>query len=209
MKMKKMILISIPIFLLFGCGNQNKEHKPVISTLEGSYTIDVHSYPALAGNADYVIIGKVVDELEVNYKWPVMIENEDGSEREDTVPYTDYSVEVIENLKGELTQEEPITITKEGGVTKDGEFYILHNDDTLPAVGNEYVFYVYAQEDGSNLVSGPNSSIPIENNDGSEITTRTVQEDESNVLDQVKEGIENQIETKRIKSISNDDVSVN
>ena len=42
----------------------------------------------------------------------VMKENEDGTQTELTKPYTKYSVEVIENLKGELSQEEPITITK-------------------------------------------------------------------------------------------------
>ena len=39
----------------------------------------MYSYEELAGNADYVMIGKVVDELGVDYKWPVMKENEDGT----------------------------------------------------------------------------------------------------------------------------------
>ena len=45
------------------------------------------------------MIGKVVEELGVDYKWPVMKENEDGTQTELTKPYTKYSVEVIENLK--------------------------------------------------------------------------------------------------------------
>ena len=49
---------------LAGCGNKEIE----ISEVMGCYTIDVHSYEALAGNADYVMIGKVVDELGVDYK---------------------------------------------------------------------------------------------------------------------------------------------
>ncbi len=85
-----------------------------------------------------------------------MKENEVGTQTELTKPYTKYSVEVIENLKGELSQEEPITITKKGGITKDGKFCDLYESDVLPVNGNEYVFYIYAQEDGRNLVSGPN-----------------------------------------------------
>ena len=157
----KILFVCMGIALsLAGCGNKEIE----ISEVMGCYTIDVHSYEALAGNADYVMIGKVVDELGVDYKWPVMKENEDGTQTELTKPYTKYSVEVIENLKGELSQEEPIIISKDGGITKDGKFCDLYESDTLPVEGNEYVFYVYAQEDGRNLVSGPNSSIPLSDN---------------------------------------------
>ena len=157
----KILFVCMGIALsLAGCGNKEIE----ISEVMGCYTIDVYSYEELAGNADYVMIGKVVDELGVDYKWPVMKENEDGTQTELTKPYTKYSVEVIENLKGEFSQEEPITITKDGGITKDGKFCDLYESDTLPVEGNEYVFYVYAQEDGRNLVSGPNSSIPLSDN---------------------------------------------
>ena len=86
------------VLSLVGCGNKEKEIE--ISEVMGCYTIDVYSYEELAGNADYVMIGKVVDELGVDYKWPVMKENEDGTQTELTKPYTKYSVEVIENLKG-------------------------------------------------------------------------------------------------------------
>ena len=159
----KILFVCMGIVLsLAGCGNKEKEIE--ISEVMGCYTIDVYSYEELAGNADYVMIGKVVDELGVDYKWPVMKENEDGTQTELTKPYTKYSVEVIENLKGELSQEEPIIITKKGGITKDGKFCDLYESDTLPVEGNEYVFYVYAQEDGRNLVSGPNSSIPLSDN---------------------------------------------
>ena len=162
MKSKILSICMGVVLSLASCGNREKEIE--ISEVMGCYTIDVYSYEELAGNADYVMIGKVVDELGVDYKWPVMKENEDGTQTELTKPYTKYSVEVIENLKGELSQEEPITITKKGGITKDGKFCDLYESDVLPVNGNEYVFYIYAQEDGRNLVSGPNSSIPLSDN---------------------------------------------
>ena len=202
----KILFVCMGIVLsLAGCGNKEIE----ISEVMGCYTIDVHSYEALAGNADYVMIGKVVDELGVDYKWPVMKENEDGTQTELTKPYTKYSVEVIENLKGEFSQEEPIIITKKGGITKDGKFCDLYESDTLPVEGNEYVFYVYAQEDGRNLVSGPNSSIPLSDNH-KELSTISEEAmlDRESILEKVRNGVANQIETDREKRNSKDDISV-
>ena len=202
----KILFVCMGIALsLAGCGNKEIE----ISEVMGCYTIDVHSYEALAGNADYVMIGKVVDELGVDYKWPVMKENEDGTQTELTKPYTKYSVEVIENLKGEFSQEEPIIITKKGGITKDGKFCDLYESDTLPVEGNEYVFYVYAQEDGRNLVSGPNSSIPLSDNH-KELSTISEEAmlDRESILEKVRNGVANQIETDREKRNSKDDISV-
>ena len=202
----KILFVCMGIALsLAGCGNKEIE----ISEVMGCYTIDVHSYEALAGNADYVMIGKVVDELGVDYKWPVMKENEDGTQTELTKPYTKYSVEVIENLKGELSQEEPIIISKDGGITKDGKFCDLYESDTLPVEVNEYVFYVYAQEDGRNLVSGPNSSIPLSDN-RKELSTISEEAmlDRESILEKVRNGVANQIETDREKRNSKDDISV-
>ena len=202
----KILFVCMGIALsLAGCGNKEIE----ISEVMGCYTIDVHSYEALAGNADYVMIGKVVDELGGDYKWPVMKENEDGTQTELTKPYTKYSVEVIENLKGELSQEEPIIISKDGGITKDGKFCDLYESDTLPVEGNEYVFYVYAQEDGRNLVSGPNSSIPLSDN-RKELSTISEEAmlDRESILEKVRNGVANQIETDREKRNSKDDISV-
>ena len=205
MKLKSLLVCMGIILSLTGCGD--KEVK--ISEGMGSYTIDVYSYEALAGNADYVMIGKVVDELGVNYKWPVMTEGKDGTQKEVSRPNTEYSVEVIENLKGELSQDKAIVITKDGGITKDGKFCKLHASDTLPVKGNEYVFYVYAQEDGRNLVAGPNSSIPLSDN-GIELSTISEEArlDRESILEKVRNGVANQIETDREKRISKDDISV-
>ena len=202
----KILFVCMGIVLsLAGCGSKEIE----IAEAMGFYTIDVYSYEELAGDADYVMIGKVVDELGVDYKWPVMKENEDGTQTELTKPYTKYSVEVIENLKGELSQEEPIIISKDGGITKDGKFCDLYESDTLPVEGNEYVFYVYAQEDGRNLVSGPNSSIPLSDN-RKELSTISEEAmlDRESILEKVRNGVANQIDTGSEKGISKDDASV-
>ena len=207
MKLKILLVCMGMVLSLTGCGNREKEIE--ISELTGSYTIDVYSYEELAGDADYVMIGKVVDELGVKYEFPVISENEDGTQKELSMPYTEYSVEVIENLKGELSQEEAITITKDGGMTEDEKFCELHECDVLPVKGNEYVFYIYAQKDGSNLVSGPNSSIPLSDN-GQELSTISEEArlDRESILKKVRNGVANQIDTGSEKGISKDDASV-
>ena len=129
----KILLVCMGIVLsLAGCGSKEIE----IAEAMGCCTIDVDSYEELAWDADYVMIGKVVEELGVKYEFPIMTENEDGTPKELSKPYTEYSVEVIENLKGELSQEEPIIISKDGGITKDWKFCYLYESATLPVEGN-------------------------------------------------------------------------
>ena len=89
--------------------------------------------------------------------------------------------------------------------------YILYENDILPSIGGSYVFNIYAQDDGSNLVSGPNSTIPIDNVSQTKATTRFIQEenrDHESILEQVIDGVNNPIIiTQRNRSISNDDIS--
>ncbi len=116
-----------------------------------------------------------------------------------------------ENLKGELTKDEPIVITKDGGISKDKTYIVRYSDDELPVAGKTYVFYIYAQPDGSNLVSGPNSSILV--SEDADTLTRANQDNggEGSILEQIKDGVENQVETERARTDttkSRDDVSV-
>ena len=54
----KILFVCMGIVLsLAGCGSKEIE----IAEAMGCYTIDVYSYEELAGDADYVMIGKVVE----------------------------------------------------------------------------------------------------------------------------------------------------
>lgn len=197
-KKNKIVLLGFVTLLLLCCCTKKEDVKePEVSVVCGSYTIDVNSYAELAGDADYVTVGEVIEEL--------------GTEYEMSTPYTNYSVKVKENLKGELTKDEPIIIIKDGGITEDKKCIIQYESDELPVVGKTYVFYIYAQPDGSNLVSGPNSSILV--SEDADTLTRAAQDkgDGGSVLEQIKEGVENQVETERARTDttkSSDDVSV-
>lgn len=41
------------------------------------------------------------------------------------LPYTRYSVNIIENIRGKLPPDTPITVNKEGGISEDSSCYIL------------------------------------------------------------------------------------
>ena len=118
------------------------------------------------------------------------IVNEEGKVSEEATPYTNYTVDVVENIKGNLTTEETIPIQKTGGLSKDKSEYVIYEGDELPAVGQTYIFFTYAQPDGSLLLSGPVSNIGIKEKsaDGLDSTT---------VYKEVVEAYKNQMETER------------
>lgn len=203
-------ILSIVLFLC-ACGKEEnvETDEPIISVEQASYAIDVDSYAALAGSADYVIIGTVLEEQNVEYKHKVEIETEDGGTKTVGSPYTNYLVKVEENLKGELNQSSPIIIQKEGGIAEDGKSYILQEGDILPVEGGKYVFYIYAQENGQNLAAGKNSTIPLDNAAANGISTMTVSENSGEeILMEIRNGVENPIPDERDRSISSDDVSI-
>ncbi|WP_338098682.1 hypothetical protein [Methanolapillus africanus] len=147
----------------FGFDTNKSQEIPTYYT-NATYVINVSDPKELAGSADYVFVGKVDKIAGTEYKFPVMIEvEENGKIKEVEVgdPYTNYYITVVENIKGELVQNQSIPVLKEGGITKDRKYYILPEDDFLPEEGKIYIFYAYAQPDGSLLITGPNSNVEI------------------------------------------------
>lgn len=88
-----------------------------------------------------------------------------GGTKEIGDPYTKYAVSVTENMKGNLMTEKAIPIVKYGGVSEDGKTCYLFDGDELPVAGNTYIFFAYAQDDGSLLISGPVSNVQVDNED--------------------------------------------
>ena len=183
MKVKtlKTIVIITMIFLLTACSStpltEEEMRKLPISSIEASFVYNTHDPKEAVGISDYVFIGKVLSYDGVQYKHRVMIENVGtvGS------PYTDYTVQVDENIKGKLNTNEPICIAKEGGVTQDGkEIYVFERDE-MPETGKTYIFLGYAQPDGTIVVSGPESNILIN--------------DDKSIVDKYKEAYKNEIIT--------------
>lgn len=160
--------------LLTGCGTSEKSsltdlsnidvRKLPINTIQASFICDPDNPREVAGAADYIFAGKVISNDGTEYQYVAPLEDENGNIVETGVPYTHYTVQVIENIKGALQEEEPISLVKSGGIEQNQKSISLYENDCLPEAEKAYIFVAYTQEDGSLLVSGPNSNtlIPVE-----------------------------------------------
>lgn len=86
-------------------------------------------------------------------------------------------IQVLENIKGELITDKPIPIVKQGGISEKQDAIYLFENDSLPSENSIYIFLAYAQEDGSLLISGPNSNVMC--NDSNMYSINSVSEEKS------------------------------
>lgn len=205
-----MTLIIMAIFS--GCSsvsnNQSATKTADISELpiypiRASFVYNTDDMREAVGICDYVFIGEVISCDGTLYKDTVTMEDENGNPKEVSSPYTEYTVKVTENIKGNLVTDQPISITKHGGVSNEqNEVYVFENDE-LPVVNNSYIFLAYAQEDGSLLISGPSSNTLYNNAD-------TYSETATSVYQEYKTALENEVipvERERFTSIYEDDIA--
>lgn len=148
-----LFIITLILTVLMLCVIKKMNHKTSdlpISRIHGTFVYDTAAKNECVGISDYVFVGKVISNDGTIYK------NTKGS------PYTNYTIQVITNIKGQLITENPISITKKGGINQDETYIYLFEDDCLPQVDEEYVFLACTQEDGSLLIAGPNSNLNVE-----------------------------------------------
>lgn len=205
--MKKKIVIGVSVLVFAFCifcgrlinGNinndkiQSKDFSDIdisdlpVSQIKGDFLYDINSLEEAVGIVDYVFLGKVESNSGTDYEDVVTAEDADGNLKNMGTPYTNYSVSVLENIKGNLRSDIAIQLKKHGGITSDQKEIFVFEKDFLPEVGKKYIFLVYAQPDGSLLVSGPNSNVSIENK--MQMRSRTNQ----NILDEYKEAAKNEV----------------
>lgn len=170
--MKKKIKIVLPllaIVLLFYIFWENGSKETEIDMdslsveiLQVSFVYDVNNVNESVGMMDYVFVGKVISNDGTEYENVKMVEDENGGYKKAGSPYTNYTIQVVENLKGELQTDAPIQVKKQGGVSMDQESIILFENDILPKEENTYIFLAYTQSDGTLLVSGPATNVIVE-----------------------------------------------
>lgn len=181
--------------------SEEKKNLKVIQ-MDGTFAVDVDDPKETVGDADYVFIGRVDEDVDTIYKDPVTIETSDGA-KEVSTPYTNYQVTVLQNLKGNLVTDTSIPIQKAGGINEDGSSVVLYEDDTLPEEGKSY-----AQDDGSLLVSGPNSNEYVEGikqdvtSEKMEKGKASLNEEATEVVSEYENAYENEIPTDRDRSES-------
>ncbi|WP_052404896.1 hypothetical protein [Bacillus rubiinfantis] len=84
----------------------------------------------------------------------------------------------------------------------------MYEDDTLPEEGKAYVFLAYTQDDGSLLVSGPNSNKYVEDINQNMTAkkmargTTFLDKDALDVISEYKNAYEDEKTTDRDRSIS-------
>lgn len=155
-----LIMVIIAVFLLveFSGRMSDEEIGEIIGTnkleteyYEASFLIDTSDLSAVTTYAKYLFVGTVEEYVKSDYP------------DEDSV-YTYYSIKVVENIKGELVQDENVELKKSGGLKKNQECFILCSGDVLPAVGHTYIFAatIFPKEE-SLYCFGPGTVAEIEN----------------------------------------------
>jgi hypothetical protein len=155
------ILVGIYVNFVYGNPIEQSNAEIPISTIHGTYVIDLNDQEILIGDADYVFVGYVENIAGTEYRFPATATGTNGAEVESSVPYTNYEITVLENIKGNLVLD-TIPLQKMGGIAQDNSQYYVCENDYLPAVGDVAIFVAYTQSDGSLLLPGPNSNTPLE-----------------------------------------------
>lgn len=197
--------------LITGCGASEESGledlsnmdagKLPVSTMQASYICNLDDPREAAGAADYVFAGTVIRGDRTEYRHPVPMEDENGNTVELGAPYTHYTVQVMENIKGALQKDNPINVVKSGGIEQNKKSVSLYEDDFLPEAEKTYIFLAYVQEDGSLLVSGPNSNILIPAEASDQIA-------KSQEYKTYKEAVEHQIIPEALKANSGAAISI-
>jgi hypothetical protein len=175
-----------------------------VDRIRGTFLIDVDNPNEMVGGADYVFAAKVISEDGYVYKDYITKEIEGGGVENIGDPYTNYSVDIVENIKGDLITDETIPIQKYGGLYEDGSGYTLFEGDEFPLVGETYIFYVYVEADGTLLVGGPNSNQKIETPDHAKTAELEEIIADSDEVEIVEDALDTQVEIskrKRFKSL--------
>ena len=118
------------------------------------------------------------------------METEGGGTKEVSSPYTIYSIQVIDNIKGNLQKNKSFDIAKAGGISKTGNTVYIYEGDELPQENKYYIMMAYAQPDGTILVSGLNSNILLNVTDKQDIVS-------SKEYKEYEKAFKNEVKSKR------------
>ena len=141
--------------------NTNVSNLP-IHQMHASFVYDTDNIREAVGICDYVFVAKVVSCDGTEYRNVITTEDEKGNPKEVGSPYTNYTIQVLENI---------------GGISEKQDAIYLFENDSLPSENSIYIFLAYAQEDGSLLISGPNSNVMC--NDSNMYSINSVSEEKS------------------------------
>lgn len=186
---KCIICMMFLILTLSACGTRSSKDLPIYY-LEVSYAIDIENPREVVGFGDYVFVAQVNEETETVHKNVEWI-----NFKKTSMPYTVYSIKVIDNLKGNIKKNTTIEIEKFGGINIDKNSISLPEGDVLLEEGTYYIFIVGSNQEGSLLLSTPTAAIKLDVESENEIKHS---EEFKNYMKYCEEEVE--FERHRVKS---------
>lgn len=140
--MKKILAVALTLALVFaltGCNSKTEWNGEILYN-HVTMTFDETDMYQYIGAVDYVFVGKITEENRII---------------KDVQSMSSYKIEVLHNLKGELSKD--VECKKYGGILSDGTMVLLESDmikeTGLPIEDETYIIMAYAQPDGSLTIS--------------------------------------------------------
>lgn len=158
------VLLLILTLFVSGCANKSSKYLP-IDYISGDYVVDMENPREVIGLGDYVFVAQVNKEIETEYRNV----KELGNGKKVGMPYTVYSITVIDNIKGKIKLNEPIKFEKQGGIKIDKKSISLPEGDSMLEEGVYYILIASAEPDGRLAQGGPTAAIKLEGNSKNEI----------------------------------------
>ena len=122
----------------------NPPENPVINTISADFVIDTSDPRQVVGFSDNVFLGKVIKQV--------------GTKSLSVYPETQFEVEVMDNIKGEL--KGTVKVNQAGGF--EGDELFLMEDDKQLIEGNTYLFATrYLKEENWYTVIPVGGDIPV------------------------------------------------
>ncbi|WP_186673954.1 hypothetical protein [Sporosarcina sp. BP05] len=135
--------IFVPNFI-----TNNPPENPIIKTMETNSVIDIYNPREVVGFSDNVFLGKVIKQV--------------GTKSLNGYPETQFEVEVIDNIKGELNGT--VKVNQQGGY--EGEYLFLMEDDKLLLEEQTYLFATrYLKEENWHTVIPVGGDIQFSNDE--------------------------------------------
>ena len=190
LSIKFTICMMLLILVLSSCGVKSSKDLPIYY-MDVSYVIDIENPREVVRYGDYVFVAQVNEETETihkNIKWINF--------KRTSMPYTVYSITVIENLKGNIKKNTPINIEKFGGINIGNDSISLPQGDTLLEKGAYYIIIAGVNQDGELVLSAPTNSIKLNVESENEINSSEEYKDYIKYCEE-----ETDIERQRFKSI--------
>lgn len=147
-KKSKLLLASLGMAVAVGAGvagyNTTVQAEPTVSIMEVSHVVDVSDDRQLVGVVDNVFIGKVVAEK--------------GNKKLDNMPETQFTVEVLDNIKGDLSGT--VVVNQQGGYEdKEKKHKVIAEGDSFLEAGKTYLFATKVND-----VEGWHTIVPVVGN---------------------------------------------